>query len=250
MTKTKTVSRKAIRFTVATYQNRLAAFVAAGIGIDRTVAEAAKAINSWAQMAAAGISTGALTLEGVKDGIILATPKAKTIAECGGAVKTRWYYFQRVVNAGLGDRLIAGEALGAVASDAKPVQAQKVGKRATAKADKKKAIPSLNDCLAGLAHYMDTAMTSTDNAKELASNAKLVDLLGKFAALDKAANGATGIKRRRGTIAALAKGRDAMPPVNARGDKSKAGTVHKMPVKRRRAKAVTAVVPARRRKAA
>jgi hypothetical protein len=230
MTKKITATAKPVTFTAKVYGNRLDGLVTASNAIDTATASNAKAINAWAQMAAAGITANALTLDAVKEGIIAKYPKATTLGDCGNTIKGRFYAFQRIAGTdGALDRLIAGEALNAVARDCKPKQEQKTGKRGSGTAGKAKKLASLNDTLTALHAYLDTALVNGELAAELGNNVQLVALLPKLAkisAISDAYVATAKVEKRQAGAAAKAKRDDAARIVAAvEGRKAGKGSV-------------------------
>lgn len=185
-----------VTFTAAKYGNAVAKLAIAGAAVDKVAGEQAKTVNAWAVLAAAGLSANSLTLATIKEGLIAQHPKAATLPDCGNTIKGWFYAFQRVATANQLDRILNGEALWTVAKACKPKQEQKAGKRAAkSNGDKSKKLPSLNEAIAAVSHYLDAAMASTDKAKELAGNAALAEMIAKIGKVSSKAQGATAAKQ-------------------------------------------------------
>lgn len=201
----KLIMSKSVSFTAKAFNAATVSLVDACKAIDATVASKAKAINKWASVAAAGISSGALTLDAVKQSIIARYPKAETLSDCGNTIKGQFYALQRIVKAGDAyvARLVGGEAFNAVAKDSPAVQQQQTGKRASkpAKGNKRasKGI-TLQDAIFALSGWIDTGLNDADYAKELARNADLALLIAKVGKLQAMVSGeakATTTKAKR-----------------------------------------------------
>lgn len=177
----------------------------AAFTVDKAINATATDVNNWAQMAIAGISESKLTLADVKQQLIddyrLTLPKAAQadfdpetakLADCGNTIKGWYYALARIVNAGADtmQRVTKGEAFNTVARDTKPKQEQ-TAKR-TASGGKQPAKPvTLAIALNSLHYHLDGAATNGERAAEFAANPQIVALLGKLAAISKAAEAYT-----------------------------------------------------------
>ena len=171
-----------------------------GRAIDKRNSDASTDVNTWAQMATAGIVAGKLTLDEVKAQLIddyrLALPKAQqadfdvesaTIGDCGNTVKGWYYALARIVKAG--DETMRrvcdnGEAFNSVARDTKPRQEQaSKGGKASPKVKQAKPLPTLAESIAALRGYIGAATGDNAKAIALANNPELAGLIGDIAKL-------------------------------------------------------------------
>ena len=173
---------KAHTFTAKRFATVTDGFIEACNTIDATVASNAKAINLWAGVAAAGIASGAITLDTVKEGLVARFPKAETLGDCGNTVKSRFYSLQRVIKGNAGERLINGEPLNTVARETAPVQEQKAGKRAGKPGSKrasKGTVITPEKALEALHVWADCCLKDVEAAKSMAANVNLASLIEK-----------------------------------------------------------------------
>ena len=175
---------KAVVFTAKAFNAATVGLIDACKSVDATLASKSKTINKWASLSAAGIQSGALTFESVKESVIARFPKAETLADCGNTIKGQFYALQRIVKAGDAyiARLVAGEALNTVAKAAPAVQRQEKGKRAS-KPSKGKGKPraiTLETALEAVNSWLDAALAGdVEMARGLASNADLALVVAK-----------------------------------------------------------------------
>lgn len=177
---------------------------------DRAIAKAGTFRQDIAEYALAAIRNGELTLEQFKEEMLtawrgkLSAKAAKEITSlnhCGSTYKGIYHAIARVAKAGkpamarVADKK---EPLSKVASECTASQKQKAGKRGNRGNGKANKPITLVAALDGLEKWLDAAIADPKAAKELAANPRIAGLVGKLAALEKAAaTKATRAKRQR-----------------------------------------------------
>lgn len=221
MTKTINASTVSVQFTAEAYKASITGLVKACTSIDKAAANAAPAIALWCKVSAAGISANSITLDDVATALLARFPKVDKVSNLPAAIRGQWFSFSRVIKAGAGDRLIAGEALNTVRAECKAVQEQTTGKRGSnspknttskAVANPKAELISLNTAIASVRHHIKLSMANGEQVTALAASPELAGLFADILALSKAAE--KGVAKPAKAKPVRAKAPKAIPSAN------------------------------------
>lgn len=195
------------KFTAKAFAAATAAMIDASGKVDQLEESQIKLVNKWASVSAAGIISGAITLETVKEAIIASKKGAVTVADCGSTVKGRYYAFATIIGKEAGQRLIDGESLNTVARELRAktdTTSTGKGKRkgGNGKASKAKAF-TLENVLEALNGWLDEAAKKPELARGLAKNEALAAAIAKVGGLSAII--AADDKKRAANAKAIAK---------------------------------------------
>ena len=186
-------------YNVTKMHSLLIATIAPANAVDKAKDKLEASRQEMAVYALSAMRSGELTLEAFREEMVNAwkakLPKAKakevtSLKSCGSTYAGIYYDIRRVASAGKAHiaRVVdKGESLTTVRRDTKATQPQATSK-AKAKASgasKGKALPSLNDSIAALRHYIAVSMADNAKANALAANSELAALIADIAKLEK-----------------------------------------------------------------